>query len=248
MQYIDDIVVLIVIYATVYGLGALVSKLWWWLRIIIFLVVFKGYFESFDFRVINYKVVLVLIVPALIFVYPSFKKMFSLSFGVPNPFRWMSDELRQRKYIKQRKQEVKAEEEALERLDRLTQIAERQRKIEREREEAERKAREQARQEAERKAQEEARRKAEQEAKRKNGQKEEPKPKANTKTNPYEILGVRESDSLEDIHRAYKELSKLYHPNMVNHLGKEFQEMAHEKFIRIEGAWNEIKRKRGANS
>ncbi len=232
MQYIDDIVILIVIYATAYGLGALVSKLWWWLRIIIFLVVFKGYFESFDFRVINYKVVLVLIVPALIFVYPSFKKMFSLSFGVPNPFRWLCDEFRQRKYLKQRKQEAKAEEEA---LDRLTQIAERQRKIEREREEAERKAREQARQEAERKAQEEARQKAGQ-------QKEEPKPKANTKTNPYEILGVRESDSLEDIHRAYKELSKLYHPNMVNHLGKEFQEMAHEKFIRIEGAWERVRK------
>jgi uncharacterized membrane protein YkvA (DUF1232 family) len=55
---------------------------------------------------------------------------------------------------------------------------------------------------------------------------------------PYKILGVEQGASKEDIKAAYKKLAAQYHPDKVQHLGKEFQEMAHEKFIAIQEAYD----------
>jgi len=55
---------------------------------------------------------------------------------------------------------------------------------------------------------------------------------------PYKILGVEKGASKEDIKAAYKKLAAQYHPDKVQHLGKDFQEMAHEKFIAIQKAYD----------
>lgn len=57
---------------------------------------------------------------------------------------------------------------------------------------------------------------------------------------PHKILGVEQGASKEDIRAAYKKLAAQYHPDKVQHLGKEFQEMAHKKFVAIQKAYDTL--------
>lgn len=57
---------------------------------------------------------------------------------------------------------------------------------------------------------------------------------------PYEVLGVGPGASKEEIKAAYKKLAAQYHPDKVQHLGKEFQELAHKKFIAIQKAYDAL--------
>jgi uncharacterized membrane protein YkvA (DUF1232 family) len=61
--------------------------------------------------------------------------------------------------------------------------------------------------------------------------------------NPYKILGVNQATSREELDKRYKELARKYHPDRVNHLGKEFQELAHEKMVEIQKAYDELRKK-----
>ncbi|MBN2040029.1 MAG: DnaJ domain-containing protein [Spirochaetes bacterium] len=68
----------------------------------------------------------------------------------------------------------------------------------------------------------------------------EEKQKSNAKkeeTDPYTVLGVKCDASKKEIKAAYAELAAKYHPDKVQHLGKEFQELAHEKFTAINNAY-----------
>jgi DnaJ like chaperone protein len=49
---------------------------------------------------------------------------------------------------------------------------------------------------------------------------------------------------MEEIKAAYKKLASQYHPDKVQHLGKEFQQMAHEKFVSIQKAYDKLKARR----
>jgi len=55
---------------------------------------------------------------------------------------------------------------------------------------------------------------------------------------PHKILGVQHSASEQEIKSAYKRLAAQYHPDKVQHLGKEFQELAHKKFVAIQKAYD----------
>ncbi len=57
---------------------------------------------------------------------------------------------------------------------------------------------------------------------------------------PYEVLGLRPGAAQEEIKTAYKRLAAQYHPDKVQHLGGEFQELAHEKFVIIQNAYNRL--------
>lgn len=57
---------------------------------------------------------------------------------------------------------------------------------------------------------------------------------------PYKILGIEKGASKEDIKAAYRALAAQYHPDRVQHLGKEFQELAHKKFVAIQGAYDAL--------
>ena len=54
---------------------------------------------------------------------------------------------------------------------------------------------------------------------------------------PYATLGVERSAGTDEIRAAYRRSVAQYHPDKVAHLGKEFQEMAHQKLIAIQQAY-----------
>ena len=55
---------------------------------------------------------------------------------------------------------------------------------------------------------------------------------------PYEILGIKNNATNEEIQAAYKQKVKQYHPDKVSHLGEELQKVANEKFIEIKNAYD----------
>lgn len=54
---------------------------------------------------------------------------------------------------------------------------------------------------------------------------------------PYTILGIPRGATQSEIKKAYRELAAKYHPDKVNHLGDEFKELAHKKFVKIQKAY-----------
>ena len=65
---------------------------------------------------------------------------------------------------------------------------------------------------------------------------------------PYEVLGVDRGADLAEIRRRYREKLLQYHPDRVQHLGAEFQEMAERKTREITEAFQKILRERGNRS
>jgi DnaJ like chaperone protein len=61
----------------------------------------------------------------------------------------------------------------------------------------------------------------------------------------FEVLGVKSSASREEVRSAYRTLVKKYHPDRVQHLGKEFYELAQHKFIAIQTSYERICASRG---
>jgi hypothetical protein len=57
---------------------------------------------------------------------------------------------------------------------------------------------------------------------------------------PYSILEVNRGEDLEEIRRRYKEKLLQYHPDRVQHLGKEFQDMAERRTKEITEAYQHI--------
>lgn len=64
---------------------------------------------------------------------------------------------------------------------------------------------------------------------------------------PFDILGVDKSASMNDIKRAFRNLSHQYHPDKVQNLGEEFKRLAHDKFKAITQAYNQIKQLKNRN-
>jgi len=64
--------------------------------------------------------------------------------------------------------------------------------------------------------------------------------KNSKKQSPHEILGISPGASREEIMAAYRRGVKQYHPDRVDHLGKELKELASRKFIEIKDAYNTL--------
>lgn len=58
--------------------------------------------------------------------------------------------------------------------------------------------------------------------------------------NPYAVLGLKPGASQKEIQAAYREAVQKYHPDKVLHLGEEFQELAQQKFIEVQEAYDEL--------
>ncbi len=61
----------------------------------------------------------------------------------------------------------------------------------------------------------------------------------------YRLLNTTRDASVEDIKKAYRHLSKKYHPDRVSHLGDEFAKLASEKFQKINESYKKIKSEKG---
>lgn len=61
--------------------------------------------------------------------------------------------------------------------------------------------------------------------------------------NPYEILKIKPGASRDEVKKAFHQQSSRYHPDKVSHLGKEFQDLAHEKFVEIQRAYEILMKK-----
>ena len=59
---------------------------------------------------------------------------------------------------------------------------------------------------------------------------------------PWSVLEIPEGASQEEVKAAYHRLSSQYHPDKVQHLGKDLQEVANQKFIQINQAYEELKK------
>ena len=60
---------------------------------------------------------------------------------------------------------------------------------------------------------------------------------------PYEVLGLKNTASLEEIKTAYRRLASQYHPDKVSHLGEEFRVLAEIKFKEIQEAYQNLNAK-----
>jgi DnaJ-class molecular chaperone len=57
---------------------------------------------------------------------------------------------------------------------------------------------------------------------------------------PYEILGINNNADKNEIKNAYRKAIKKYHPDKVSHLGKDFSNLANEKFLEIQKAYDTL--------
>lgn len=58
---------------------------------------------------------------------------------------------------------------------------------------------------------------------------------------PYEVLGVEQGASQEEISSAYRKLVQQYHPDRVADLGPELREVAEQRMKEINAAYQELK-------
>ena len=61
----------------------------------------------------------------------------------------------------------------------------------------------------------------------------------------YKILGVDVNASDEEVKKAYREMAKKNHPDLVSNLGDEVRQAAEKKFQEINAAYETIKKQRG---
>jgi len=61
-----------------------------------------------------------------------------------------------------------------------------------------------------------------------------------SRSDPYEVLGIRRDASIDEIKKAYRNLAAKYHPDKVDHLGDEFRVLAEQRFKEIQEAYQEL--------
>lgn len=61
----------------------------------------------------------------------------------------------------------------------------------------------------------------------------------------YAVLEIERSATDTEVKRAYRRMANKYHPDKVTDLGQEHQAAAEEKFIKVQEAYEQIKKDRG---
>ena len=63
----------------------------------------------------------------------------------------------------------------------------------------------------------------------------------------YKILEIEPTSDDEEVKKAFRRMAMKYHPDKVAHLGEDFKKVAHEKFRKVQEAYDQIKKERGLN-
>ena len=63
--------------------------------------------------------------------------------------------------------------------------------------------------------------------------------------NPYEVLGVSRNASIDEIKKAYRELSRKYHPD--SYVGNPLSSLAEEKFEQVQEAYDAIMKEKNGD-
>ena len=61
----------------------------------------------------------------------------------------------------------------------------------------------------------------------------------------YKILEIEKGATDQEVKKAYRQMARKYHPDKNRNVGEEYQEMAKEKFIKVQEAYDQIKDARG---
>ncbi len=61
----------------------------------------------------------------------------------------------------------------------------------------------------------------------------------------YKILGITADATDEEVKLAYREMAKKYHPDKVSHLGEDVKKAAEKKFLKVNEAYETVKKERG---
>jgi DnaJ like chaperone protein len=61
----------------------------------------------------------------------------------------------------------------------------------------------------------------------------------------YKILEIEPTATDDELKKAYRRMAVKYHPDKVHYLGEDVQKAAHEKFQKVNEAWETIKKQRG---
>ncbi|MDP2113834.1 MAG: TerB family tellurite resistance protein [Bacteroidota bacterium] len=61
----------------------------------------------------------------------------------------------------------------------------------------------------------------------------------------YKILEVEATATDDELKKAYRKMAVKYHPDKVHYLGEDIQKAAHEKFQKVNEAWETVKKQRG---
>ena len=61
----------------------------------------------------------------------------------------------------------------------------------------------------------------------------------------YKILEVEATATDDELKKAYHKMAVKYHPDKVHYLGDDIQKVAHEKFQKVNEAWETVKKQRG---
>lgn len=61
----------------------------------------------------------------------------------------------------------------------------------------------------------------------------------------YKILEVEPIATDDEMKKAYRKMALKYHPDKVHHLGEDIQNVANDKFQKVNEAWEIIKKQRG---
>jgi hypothetical protein len=61
-----------------------------------------------------------------------------------------------------------------------------------------------------------------------------------SRMDPYTLLEIPRTASPEEIKTGYRRAVTRYHPDKVAHLGKEFQDLAHQKMLAIQRAYETL--------
>ena len=60
----------------------------------------------------------------------------------------------------------------------------------------------------------------------------------------YKILEIEKSASDDEVKKAYRRMAMKYHPDKVRELGEQHQKAANEKFLKVQEAYEQIKKER----